>query len=221
MFSFFKKKPDEQKFGRQNYVNDLTNFGTDPKHWILSLSAVYLEYQAIDIENDSACHDHLVFFNTADLSTYDIELLKCSLEHDSPESLAKSIESLRNCFPYHWEEELYALMSVATDEEANEIIYQLYPDDESERDLLFYIWQNKDDYQHGFHYRLGFIIDCMWQVRLAACLELIDENTAWKHLYSLTELAKPVLTIFDNWQEFNENQRLYCEISDTCPPVSG
>ncbi len=211
MFGLFKKEPPEVKHGRAVYLKNEDKFIPDNKNWILALSAVYMEFKDIETAKKCVYHDLIGGYEEG-FSKLDLVIINADTKLKSLDDLENRMKDLSRCWPEDVEMGLYNVLSMETDEEVDDFIDEYCDDDYYQESVLEEAWKNKTHYQEGFHYRVGLIIETMWEIRVLVTKKLLTPPEAWKQLYILADLLRPIITMFSSWEEFLENQRLFLQL---------
>lgn len=213
MFGIFKKKPLEEKYGRDNYLADPQSFVENDHNWILMLSAVLVEATDLELWGKRARHDLLQIYEEGALDESEQKELKEVLKLKKAKHLKKRVKNITELVSRQFEDDVYYAVNYKTLKEALKKAKKTYGDDGEKQELYEKLWNNRDTYKN-VHMRMGIITDSILQVRLACYFNIIDDNKAWQYLEKLADLARPLMTIFSSWEGFNENIRLFNEIYD-------
>ena len=215
MFSFLKnlRKPAHEKYGRDNYILDKSNYVTDD-NWILALSSVFVETLNIELRKKISQHDLVEIFPKEFIpDKIDMEMIEEYCDFTTSQRIEKRIKHLYNIDPNYLESDLYACVNLKTKQEIIEYTQKQYDkDDEYEYyEMCIHVGNNQEKFAK-LHFRIGFIAESMWQVRLALYFKVINETQAWAYLRDLANLARPIMTIFKSWEVYNQNIKYFSEI---------
>jgi len=210
MLGMFKKKPLEDKYGRKNYLANPNTYKANYDNWILLLSSLFVEANDMDMMMEEAEHDMLLMYDIENISKSDYDLLKLSLELEDINMVNEYMDDISDIEPRIDEVDLYYAINCTSLAELQEAVESQSDEDDKESFYKF-IWKGREKYE-TMHYRLGYIAYIMWQVRLAAFFNVINPDMAWKHLYTLAEFARPIISLFPTWGAYHQNILYFHEI---------
>jgi len=209
MFSFFKKKPIEVKYGRTNYVDN--DYKADDRAWILLLSSVFIEAKDMEIGLKKAEHGRLEIYPKEMLDEEEKKSLKFDLVTENISKVKLRMEQVSDLNARLFETDVYYVVNCNSLEEVRAKAEEEYEGDKEKLKLFEYIWERREIYEKSF-FRLGFIAQSIWQIRLSAYFGVIHEDVAWTHLETLADFARPLMTLFSSWEEYNLNIQQFHEI---------
>jgi hypothetical protein len=215
MFGLFKKKPLEEKYGRDNYLSNPQHYEINDDNWILALSSVFVEAMDLDtheFDTKVAQHDKLLMYAPPiKLSKTLYGIVKDMLVYETTKEIKEHLQTLYRPWYKGYESDLYLAINSNSLEEVREKASQEHEDDNDRQKLCEKIWKNKDKYEN-MHYHVASLAHMMWQLRLAAYLKVIDYDVAWTHLRKLADMMRPIMTLFDSWEAYNQNLLYFYEI---------
>jgi len=211
MFGWFKKKPLELKYGRNNYVSDYKNYEVNDDNWILLLSAMFVEAKDLDMEEKRARHDLLAIYEEGALDEDEKEELNNDLTLNDVGGVKKRMDQVSALISRRFEDDVYHVINSNSLAEVKAKALEKYEDDEGKRELFEDIWEKRDVYEHT-HFRLGFIAQSMFQIRVAHYFGIVHEDVAWTYLKRLADFARPLMTLFDSWEAYNLNIQQFHEV---------
>ncbi len=213
MFSFLKnlRKPAHEKYGRDNYISDKNNYVTDD-NWILALSSVFVETVDIYVDEKISQHDLIeIFPKKPKLEKIDISMIDDYFMLTSIESIEERIQYFYNLEANGFESDLYACINLKTEQEIIEYAKDEHDEDSDNYDMCIHIGGHQEEFEK-LHFRIGYIAQSMWQIRLALYFKVIDETQAWAYLRDLADLARPSMNIFKSWEDYNLNIKYFSKI---------
>jgi len=209
MFSFFKKKPIEVKYGRSNYIANEANYKRDnERSWILLSSAVFIEAKDISMGLQRAEHDRLEIYPKGVLDEKEEKLLKFDLTVTDILKVKERMEQVEDLEVRKFETYVYYAVNSNSLRDARAKAEEKYEDKE---ELFEYIWKRREIYEKTL-FRLGFIAQSIWQIRLAVYFNILHKDVAWSHLSKLADFARPLMTLFDSWEEYSLNIQQFHEV---------
>ena len=211
MFGFFKKKPIEVKYGRDNYIGDYTSYRAEDRAWILLLSALFIEAKDISMGLKKAEHERLEIYPTGRLNEEEENLLKFDLTIGDIAKVKERMEQVADLDVRKFETDVYYALNSDSLEEAKAKANERYEEDATKEELFEYIWSGKERFETTL-FRLGFIAQSIWQVRLAVYFGIVHKDVAWSHLERLADFARPLMTVFASWEEYHLNLQQFHEI---------
>ena len=206
-FKLFAKK----EISRENYLLDRENYVNDD-NWILALSALFIEAADLDAETQKAKHDSMMIYPSIDkLSRAERSIVEYDLILDTPKDVKSYMDNVKTTWTSTYELDVYFCINADTREQVAERAQKKHEDDEDQQELCEFIWVNRDRYKNML-YRVGYLAFVISQIRLAHYFGVIDEKTSWKHLHTIADLIRPLMTLFASWEEYNHNLRLFYEV---------
>ena len=210
MFGFLKKSI-EKKYGRDNYVS--TGYGVNEESWILLLSSLLIEAKDIEMGVQKAQHDLIEIYPEGVLDQEEEEELKKDFVIETISKVKKRMEQVADLEMRLFECDVYYAINCNSLAEVKKRALEEYEDDDDalKRELFEEIWEKKEHYKHT-HFRLGFIAQSMWQIRMAVYFGVIHRDVGWTHLKTLANFARPLMTIFSSWEKYNLNLQQFHEV---------
>jgi hypothetical protein len=215
MFGLFKKKPIEVKYGRENYLSNPNNYEINDENWILALSSVFVEAMDLDVhqfDERVVQHDQLLMYPESHKMGESLYgLLEDELIYESPKEIRERMDTLLDLWYKGYEADLYLGVNAESLEDVKAKAQEKHDDDDERIELCEKIWKNKERYE-TMHYHVASLAHMMWQIRLAAYLNVIHPNVAWSQIQKLAEMMRPIMTLFDSWEAYNHNILCFYEI---------
>jgi len=211
MFGLLKKKPIEQKYGHEHYLQDYTGYEPNDRNWILLLSALFVEAKDLDMWEHRARHDLLEIYPKGALDKDDQEELAEDFVLKTADDVQERYDDVYDLVPWNTEDHLYRAINSKSAKDAVDKAADIHDDDEEKKKLYKDIYKNKGKYEHT-HMRMGTIAHSMWQIRMAAYFGVVTEEVAWGYLEQLADLARPLMTLYDSWEAYHENIKQFHEI---------
>jgi len=197
LFDVFKKAED--RYGRDNYVNDPANYTVNEKNWMLLLSASLVEGADINLKIGKAKHDCLTVY-LEDLGDKKQDI-KNYIGIEKPSDLEVMVDRLKECWPNYYERCLYRVLNAKDHTAVEQINKDHYENNPDTKKFLSSIWFDRKDY-YEVRFRLYAAASAGDSIRFACYLGVIDEATAWRLLAEVTELVRPSLSSFETWAEY-------------------
>ena len=200
------EEPYEEQYGRDNYLFEANSYGTTDDQWILALSAAFIENKDIDTGDKLAHHDLLTAYVDNDYgSSINEFILFTDLTLETTEEIEERIENIFGTWPTDTECDIFDATNTQSLKAIQKIAKSDYENNKDMASRLIYLWENKNTYAEGFSYRIAYIAESMWQIRLATLKGIISENKAWIYLRKLATLIRPLMTQFSSWDEYLDN----------------
>jgi len=213
MFNPFKKKPTELKYGRDNYVQDYHNYINNDRNWILLLSSLFIEVTDIELGIKNASHDLLSIYPMGDLDSYDEgELAEKSIYEDMSALQNRLMEIFASNLS-NVGVDLYYALNLNSLKEVQKKAKERYAEPGGAIEFYTHVFNEKETYTQT-HMRTGEIAHMMWQIRLAVYLGMIKEEFAWQILEELSDILRPLMTLFPSWKDYNVNLNQFYRIYD-------
>ena len=211
MFGFFKKKPIEIKYGRNNYIGNYKQYKVEDRDWILLLSSIFIEAKDMDMGLKKAEHDLLEIYPKGILNKEEEKNLKFDLVTTNISEVTLRMEQVADIQMRKFEYDVYIVINCNSLEEVKKKAKKEYEKDKEKQELFESIWEGREVYKKTL-FRLGFIAHAIWQIRLSVYFGIIHENVGWTHLETLANFARPLMTLFSSWEEYHLNIQQFHEI---------
>jgi len=217
MFGLFKKKPIELKHGHENYLSDYNNYEVNDRNWILLLSALFVEAKDLDMWQHRVRHDLLQMYPEGSLDEDAQKELNNDFVLTDISKVVKRMKQVSELVSRAFEDNIYYVINCNSLEEVRAKAQKEHEDDEEKLELFEFIWERREAYETT-HFRLGFIAQSIWQIRMAVYFGVLHENVAWTHLETLANFARPLMTLFDSWEAYNLNLKYFHEVYEFSYP---